>query len=106
MGFMFDALMNDSELDDLLRASAQDPPLPQGFRSEVWTRIASIEDSSFAILGRRLMEFVVRPVPAVIGVVGTLALGIVLGLASPSISDDDGMKYAESISPFLREHTP
>lgn len=103
---MYNALMNDNELDDLLRASAQDPPLPQGFRSEVWTRIASIEDWSFATLGQKLLESLVRPVPAVIGVVGTLVLGIVLGLASPSSSDDAGMKYAESISPFLRQHTP
>ncbi|GAA5483980.1 hypothetical protein [Haloferula sargassicola] len=98
--------MNNDPLDDLLRAAAQEPPLSEGFRSEVWTRIAYAEQRSVASWFHRALASLVRPLPAALTVAATVVIGAWLGLASTPTAEDAQLSYAESISPFSQEHTP
>lgn len=98
--------MNNDPLDDLLRAAAQEPPLPKGFRSEVWTRIAYAEQRYLASWCHWALASLVRPLPAALSVAATVVIGAWLGLASMPTAADAQFSYAESISPFLHQDSP
>ncbi len=98
--------MNDDQLDQLLRDSADDAGLPGHFRSEVWRRIAVAEERSLAGRWRHFLALLVRPVPATASVVFTVLAGVFLGAASVQPPQDAQQSYAESISPFLNHGEP
>lgn len=99
-------MKNSQEIDDMLRASAEEPPLPTNFRSEVWTRIALAEQRSLAVLARRALAALTRPAPSVACLVATALVGVATGLATAPPVKDAQLSYAESVSPFLQERTP
>lgn len=93
--------MNDLEFDDLLRTARGNVPLPDSFRSDVWTRIASGEHRPAAAWLVGPIEAFVRPWTAVGGLAATVALGLWLGAVSAPDAVDAKVAYAESISPFI-----
>jgi hypothetical protein len=98
--------MNDNELDQLLRDSADDAGLPARFRPEVWTRIAIADERSFAGWLRRFVASLVQPVPATASVVASVLVGVWLGTATVQTPKEPKLSYAESISPFLGHGEP
>lgn len=99
-------MKHSQEIDDLLRASAEELSLPTSFRSEVWTRIAHAERRSLVARVGRVLAALTRPAPAVASLVATVLIGAGIGLATAPPAKDAQLSYAESISPFLREHAP
>lgn len=94
------------EIDELLKSVPTGPPLPSNFRSETWTRIAHAEQRSFAATVGRLLAALARPIPAAASMAATVLIGAAVGLATAPPVKDAQLRYVESISPFLREHTP
>lgn len=100
--------MTDNDFDLFLREAEPGLTMPNGFRSEVWSRIALAEAASVksrwqAILSQLLASFV-RPLPATATIAATILLGGWLGSSSVPQPEDAKLGYAETISPFL--HTP
>lgn len=98
--------MNDKEFDDMLRSEPAVPELPADFRREVWTRIAHEGRKSQSAVWRRFLVFWGRPVPAMLGVASTVAIGLALGLAGAPSEKDVRLSYARSISPFDHGEAP
>ena len=98
--------MNAREIDELLRSAAPEPPLPAGFRCEVWSRIAHADQRSLAARFGRVAALFTRPVPAFASVAVTVLVSAWLGLATAPPAKSARLSYVESISPFLQQHTP
>ena len=102
--------MNDGDFDQFLREAEPELPIPGGFRSEVWSRIAQAEAASvknrWQVLLSHLLASFVRPLPATATIAATILLGGWLGSASVPPPADAKLSYAETISPFLNAGTP
>ncbi len=98
--------MNDSELDNLLRATCDEVPLPPSFNREVWQRIENAESEVPAeiIIFPPVMNRITRPWGAVAGIAAMVTLGLWLGAATVPETKDAKQAYAESISPFAHGH--
>lgn len=95
--------MNDTDFDDILRASKADRPLPRAFRQQVWRRIendaASPQDMAWHA---RMLLVLTKPWGAAAGLVATIAFGVALGLAVTPKEQQAATAYAYSISPFAQ----
>lgn len=100
--------MNDSELDQLLKAATADVPLPAGFQREVWSRIEAADARAWKPRINRAMErflgFFALPPVAVATCTGMVLAGAWFGLQSKDAAPVDKLAYIESISPFAHTH--
>lgn len=102
--------MKDDNFDQFLRETEPELPMPGGFGSEVWSRIALAEATSvksrWQLLLSQLLASFVRPLPAAATIAATILLGGWLGSASVAQPEDAKLSYAETISPFRHFGTP
>lgn len=98
--------MNDSEFDDLLRSAKGDFPLPGSFRQGVWHRVeaAGLEPKPGFAWFHVFLDGSTRPWSAASGLAAIIAMGLWLGASSTPDSTSERMAYANSISPFTRNH--
>ena len=100
--------MNDSELDQLLKASRAPVPPPADFHREVWLRVEAAECAGWNTGASRLLErllgFFALPSVAVATSVATVVAGAWFGLKSAPANPPDEVAYMQSISPFAHTH--
>ncbi len=98
--------MNDSEFDDLLRATRDDVPLSPDFHHQVWQRIESADAVCSPEVARfpPLLAAMTRPWGAIGGIAAMVTLGLWLGSTTGPDAVDAKAAYAESISPFAQSH--
>jgi len=98
-------MMNDSEIDDLLRSANQQISLPSSFRRQVWNRIESSEmDSLRAVWINKIFTMLTRPVGAAATITLAAMLGLWLGSTGLDTTDAE-LNYAKTVSPFVSPHT-
>ena len=100
--------MNDSELDQLLRAVEIPTPPPASFQRDVWLRIEAEEAIGWRphlkrIVARFFAYFALPPV-AVASCAAMVLVGVLLGTQSAPTSQSDEVAYVQSISPFANTH--
>lgn len=97
--------MNDTDFDDLLRASRPSVPIPASFQREVWNRIEHDAPAGqrFGFALATALLALRRPWLAATGMATALAMGAWIGAVTAPTSKDSRSVYAESISPFLQE---
>ena len=100
--------MNDSELDQLLKATTADVPLPAGFQREVWSRIEASDAAGWKPRINRAVErflgFFALPPVAVATCSAMVMVGAWFGLQSKDTNPVNKLAYIESISPFAHTH--
>ena len=98
--------MNDSEFDDLLRATRDDHTLSPNFHHEVWERIESADAVCPSGIAKfpPILAAMTRPWGAVGGIAAMITLGLWLGATTGPDVMDAKQAYAESISPFAQSH--
>lgn len=110
--------MNDNEIHRILREVPSEMDVPPSFAREVWARIEAEEALTPAACISRLMDsfltWLAKPVPALVTVSASVALGAMLALAGSANSHADGvteqeLAYVRSIVPpgsHLGHHHP
>jgi hypothetical protein len=103
-GFKF-TIMNDAELNQLLRDAKPDLQMEPGFRRKVWQRIETAEGSNWMSLIRRTFasmagSLALPPVAAATCAAAIIA-GLLLGTLSSRPGAHDAIGYLRSISPFV-----
>lgn len=98
--------MQDSALDNLLRSTGNEMPLPQGFRRKVWLRIenASADRLGFVARLERTFFHLTKPYAATAAVLAMVTLGLGLGASARNPEVDLKSAYVESVSPFAGQH--
>jgi hypothetical protein len=99
-------LMNDSELDQLLKAAGTPAQPAAGFQRDVWFRIQAAETNGWkprldGILERFLGLFALPPVAIATCAVMVLG-GAWFGLESGKSNPTGELSYVQSISPFAQ----
>jgi len=103
-------VMNDDELDDLIRQTHPRPDFSASFQREIWGRIAVAEQTSWTARCRRWSESffqqLARPALAVTAVMTMLLLGAGLGRLTTSDDDPAALRsaYITSINPLAASH--
>ncbi len=97
--------MNDSKLDELIRASHPQPEFPPSFQREIWTRIATTGSASWrdrwARWSESLLAGLARPIPAFAIVALMLLAGLSLGQVLPREKE-----FGSSLSSYLLSINP
>jgi hypothetical protein len=100
--------MNDSELDQLLKASRAPVPPPASFQRDVWLRVEAAECAGWNAGAHRLLErllgFFALPPVAIATSLATVLIGAWFGLKSVPANPPDEVAYMQSISPFAHTH--
>ena len=106
--FNLSTIMNDSELDQLLKSMRTTVTPHAGFQREVWLRIDAAEAVSwkprFKGIAERFFNWLALPPVAVATCSVMFAAGIWTGLESTNPASQGKMAYVQSISPFARTH--
>jgi hypothetical protein len=97
--------MNDSQLDHLLK-SCGSCPVPPGFSSEVWTRIAAEPDSvGWLSAGKQFLAETFARLAQPSGALAASAIfviaGVLAGYGSRPEAQPPEMQYIRSVSPFI-----
>jgi hypothetical protein len=95
--------MNDSDLDDILRNSRPNLPIPASFHREVWNRIEHDALGGKPHSIANVLLALRRPWMAATGLTAALAMGAGIGFVTTPAPKVSRAAYAESISPFLQE---
>jgi hypothetical protein len=100
--------MNDSELDQMLKASRAPVRPPASFQRDVWLRVETAEFAGWNAGASRLLErvlgFFALPPVAVATSVATVVAGAWFGLKSAPANPPNEVAYMQSISPFAHTH--
>ena len=100
--------MNDSELDQLLRAVDTPLVVPASFQRDVWNRIGMEEANGWKFhlsqIMVRFFGFFALPPVAVASCAAMAVAGMWIGSVSERSAPSDEVAYIQSISPFAQSH--
>lgn len=100
--------MNDIQLDQLLKASANPAQPPADFQRAVWRRIEAEESTAWKPRAKwildRIFGFLTLPPVAVATCAAMVALGVWFGLKPQDSLPTGEVAYIRSVSPFVSTH--
>lgn len=100
--------MNDSELDQLLKAAGTPAMPPADFQREVWFRIEAEESDGWKTRMNRILERMLGcfalPSVAVATCSVMVVVGIWFGMKSGDAKPNGEFAYVQSISPFAQSY--